>query len=201
MAETAPSPRTALDGAVGPIGGPHDAGVTLVEERLPGLLNLRGYVGTHAFQAAVTKAVGVDLPTEPNTVTEGTDTAVLWLGPDEWLIVTPSGKEAAIKTSLDTGLAGVHASMVDLSDNYAVLRLSGPKARWVLAKGWPVDLHPRSFGPGQCAQSHLAHANIILWQTDDSPSYRLIVRRSFARYLWDWLRDASLEVGHRIEAG
>lgn len=201
MAEPAPSPRTALDGITGPVGGPHDAGVILAEERLPGLLNLRGDAENKAFQAAVDKAVGAEAPTDPNTVTEGKDNAVLWLGPDEWLIVTAPGKEAAIETSLDKGLAGLHASVVDLSDNYTVLRLSGSKARWVLAKGWPVDLHPRSFGPGQCAQSHLAHANVVLWQIDDAPSYRLIVRRSFARYLWEWLLDASLEVGCRIEAG
>ena len=93
-----------------------------------------------------------------------------------------------------------HASVVDLSDNFTTLRLSGAKARWVLSKGWPVDLHPRAFGPGRCAQSHLAHANIILWQSDDTPSYQIFVRRSFARYLWDWLVDAALEVGCRIEA-
>ncbi|NQW12162.1 MAG: sarcosine oxidase subunit gamma [Alphaproteobacteria bacterium] len=199
MAEPALSSRTPLDGTIGPVGGPHDAGVVLREERLPGLLNLRGDATDKGFLAAVSKAVGAEPPVAPNTVVEGKAGVVLWLGPDEWLIVTPAGDETKIAAALEKALAGVHTSVVDLSDSYATLRLSGAKARWVLSKGWPVDLHPRAFGPGHCAQSHLAHANVILRQLDDTPSYQLIVRRSFARYLWDWLLDASLEVGCRIE--
>jgi len=51
------------------------------------------------------------------------------------------------------------------------------------------------------AQSNLALANVILRQVDDVPSYDILVRPSFAKYLWDWLVDASLEVGYRVEAG
>jgi sarcosine oxidase subunit gamma len=101
---------------------------------------------------------------------------------------------------LNAALAGTRASATDVSDNYAAVRIAGPKARWVLAKGWAVDLHPSAFGPGRVAQSQLALTNAIIRQTDDAPTYEILVRPSFAKYLWDWLTDASLEVGYRVEA-
>jgi sarcosine oxidase subunit gamma len=134
-------------------------------------------------------------------VASGGGRAVLWLGPDEWLVVTPPGDAAALHAALAAALAGLRASATDVTDNYTTIRIAGPKARWVLAKGWPVDLHPRNFGPGRVAQSNLALCNVILRQVDDAPGYEILVRPSFAKYLWDWLTDAALEVGCRVEAG
>jgi sarcosine oxidase subunit gamma len=70
-----------------------------------------------------------------------------------------------------------------------------------MMKGCSLDLHPREFGPGRCAQSTLAKAQIILHQLDDGPTYDLYVARSFAEYLWAWLEDASLEYGMAVVAG
>lgn len=196
-----PTARTPLDGCTGPIGGPSDAGVVLGEVRFQGKLNLRGDAADPAFRNAVAGAVGVEPPGTTGTVATAGDRAILWLGPDEWLVITPDGEAAPIQAALDTALAGTRASSVEVSDNYTTIRIAGPKARWVLAKGWAVDLHPKNFGPGRVAQSNLALTNAILRQTDDSPSYEILVRPSFAKYLWDWLVDASLEVGYRVEAG
>ncbi|MEQ8398242.1 sarcosine oxidase subunit gamma family protein [Thalassobaculum sp.] len=195
-----PTARTPLDGYTGPIGGPSDAGVVLGEVRFQGKLNLRGNPGDAAFRKAVAGAIGVEPPTAPGAVATAGDRSILWLGPDEWLIVTPTGDETALKPALDAALIGLRASAVDVSDNYTTVRIGGPKARWVLAKGWPVDLHPQAFGPGRVTQSNLALTNAILRQTDDAPTYEILVRPSFAKYLWDWLTDASLEVGCRIDA-
>src|SRR5207302_506874 len=71
----------------------------------------------------------------------------------------------------------------------------GALARETLMKGCSLDLHPRSFTPGQCAQTMLARAQIILHQIDGAPSYDLYPRRSFAEYLWLWLCDAMAEYG------
>jgi sarcosine oxidase subunit gamma len=51
------------------------------------------------------------------------------------------------------------------------------------------------------AQSNLALANAILHQIDGTPTYEILVRPSYAKYVWDWLTDASLEIGYRVEAG
>ncbi len=202
MAEShSPAARSPLDGHTGPVGGPSDAGVALGERRFQGKLNLRGDTGDPAFRAAVSAAVGTEPPTAPGTVAAAGDRAILWLGPNEWLVVTPAGDAAAPLAALAAGLAGTRASATDVSDNYTTIRIAGAKARWVLAKGWPVDLHPTAFGPGRVAQSNLALTNAILRQVDDTPTYEILVRPSFAKYLWDWLVDASLEVAYRVKPG
>ena len=72
--------------------------------------------------------------------------------------------------------------------------------RELLAKGCPLDLHPRAFDVGQCAQSHLAKAPILIRQLDREPSFEIVVRRSFADYFWLWLEDAAAEYGLAVDA-
>ena len=61
--------------------------------------------------------------------------------------------------------------MTDVSAQRTTLELSAPGARDVLAQGCSLDLHPRAFGPGDCAQTLLARAAVILHQTElDPPS-------------------------------
>ncbi|MQA08204.1 MAG: sarcosine oxidase subunit gamma [Pseudonocardiaceae bacterium] len=165
---------------------------TLAEEPPCTQLNLRVRPGSPPLDR-VERALGVALPSRPNTVCESVDGryATLWLGPDEWLVVAPDGTAEpvcnALNTALNTALDGGPGSVVDVSANRAVLRLSGPAARDVLETGCSVDLHPRAFGPGDCVQTMLARAQVVLWQRDDLPAYWILVRSSFADYLTDWL--------------
>lgn len=169
-------------------------GVSLRELPFLAQINLRGRPDKR-FTVLIEATLGCPLPLLPNTVREGNSLSVLWLGPDEWLVVGPADTEWQIEGVLNDALAGVHASVVDVSASRTVLELSGPKAREVLAKGCALDLHPRSFGPGRCAQTLLAKAQIILRQTADDPVYQLFVRSSFARYLAAWLDDAMMDLG------
>ena len=63
-----------------------------------------------------------------------------------------AGRRAACAPVL--GLAGADAAAVDVGSGYTVLEISGAQAREALARGCPLDLHPRVFKTGQCAQSH-----------------------------------------------
>ncbi len=137
--------------------------------------------------AAAVESVGIRLPLEPNTAWSDGERAALWLGPDEWLVI------GASEGSLREALAAVHASVVDVSANRVVLELDGPSAREILEAGCSIDLHPRAFGPGRCAQTLLARANVLLWQiaAHPDPVYRLFVRPSFAAYLAAWIADAA----------
>jgi sarcosine oxidase subunit gamma len=127
------------------------------------------------------------LPHEPNTTAPLHGRRALWLGPDEWLAVGPDGDERAIEQALLA--AGGDVSVVDLSANRTILELTGPRARDVLMQGCSLDLHPRAFGPGRCAQTMLARAQVILEATGED-AYAIFVRRSFATYLAGWLLDA-----------
>ncbi|MFN0041590.1 MAG: sarcosine oxidase subunit gamma [Alphaproteobacteria bacterium] len=172
------------------------AGVTMGERERVILVNLRGDGADRGFLDRARQALGVDLPVEPNTVAEGTRHRVLWLGPNDWLVVAGEGENLA--AALDAALAGMHVSVTDNSDARAVVALSGARARDVLAKGCPLDLHVRAFGPMRCAQSRLAKVAVLIDQRDDTPSYDLYVLRSQARYLWRWLEDAASEYGVSI---
>lgn len=185
---------------------PAHAGVTLGERPHRCQINLRGASSDPAFTSAVRQATGLGLPTRPNTVETAGEIAALWLAPDEWLLVGPAepataGREAALVGTLRVALAGRHVAVTDVSEARTVITVAGPRARDLLAKGTPIDLHPRVFGPGQCAQTGLAAANVILRQLDDRPSYDIHVLNSFADYLWRWLEGGSREYGVAVAAG
>jgi sarcosine oxidase subunit gamma len=112
----------------------------------------------------------------------------LWLGPDEWLIVGPSQTTDGLIADLEQALAGEHHSLVDVSAARAVLELTAPDALELVSEGCGLDLHPRSWHAGDCAQTLLARVPVILQQRGDA--IRIFVRPSFGDYLVDWLLDA-----------
>jgi sarcosine oxidase, subunit gamma len=135
---------------------------------------------------------GAALPTAPNTWTPSEDGRLVWLGPDEWLVTSTSTAPEALEEELRTALGPLGGSAVDVSAQRIGLRISGSRAREVLAKGCSIDLHPRVFGRGSSAQTVLAHAGVVLLALDDA-ALVLLVRSSFAGHLATWLLDAALE--------
>lgn len=166
--------------------------VRLTETALGGALNLRLSAGNEFAANAAATALGVRLPT-PNTWTAGTAGAILWQAYDEWLILTADGKQRAVEASLRTALAGTHFALTDVSDLRVALRIEGAEARDVLQKGCAVDLHPRVFTNTTCVTAALARVRVTLRQLSAAPSYEILVERSYARYLRDWLADAASE--------
>ena len=158
-----------------------------------GYINLRGNAKENEFLLATRAVLGQDLPLLANTMS--TEHNIFSLGPDEWLIVTAPGKEKVIASGLRDNLAQQFCAVTDLTGGQIMLRLTGAKARDVLARGCTLDFHPRTFKPGQCAQTGLAKATMLIGMTYDEPSYDIIVRRSFAEYLALWLHHAANEYG------
>ena len=105
---------------------------------------------------------------------------VLWLGPDEWLLVGEAGTEEIVEQALSDALATSHRSVVDVSANRVVFDLvDGLDA---LASGCGLDLDPTRWTPGMCAQTLFGQAQVILHQLD-ARTTRVFVRPSFATYL------------------
>ena len=165
---------------------PDNSGMHLEVRPHHGYLNLRGDPGDVRFLQAVQQTIGQSLPIVPNTFTAGEHT-IYWLGPDEWLLATAPGEEKEIAAHLEKSLAGQCCSLVDLSGGQIRLRLAGNHVREVLAKGCTLDLHPRSFEVGRCAQTTLAKTSMLIALIDDVPTFDVIVRRSFAEYAARWL--------------
>lgn len=137
-----------------------------------------------------TARVPYALPRIPNTAWEKGDRAALWLGPDEWLILGPPGAGARIVEELAGALEGVPHSIVDVSAARAALEIGGPGAHELLSKGCSLDLHPREWRRGMCAQTLLARIPVILHERADATG--VLVRASFADYLLDWLLFSAL---------
>ena len=174
------------------------SGVSIGESPMRGCLVLRGDGAREDFRGTVASVLGLEPALEPLTAVRRRDVSMLWLGPDEWLVVVPDRRRERIERSLRDALEGQHAALTDVSHGRAVLVLSGPDARAVLAKGCSLDLHPRVFGPGRCAQSRFAKCQALIHQTTDAPEFEIHVQRSFAHYAWTWLEDAGREFGVRI---
>ncbi|WP_435103086.1 sarcosine oxidase subunit gamma [Arhodomonas sp. AD133] len=156
-----------------------------------GMLNLRGPAQQSGFTDAVAQIAGTPLAVVPNTFTRTGPLTLLWLGPDEWLLVADPDN-AAPREALAEALHGQRAAITAADCSYAGIELTGPDATALLARGTPVDLHPSRFAPGSCAQTRLAKATVILWRTDEA--LRMLVRRSMAGYLWRWLEVVSERV-------
>jgi sarcosine oxidase, subunit gamma len=164
-----------------------DGGVALAELRFAEQIGIRLKPPVPAYLA------GVPLPLQPNRVASMRELRTLWLGPDEWLVTAPAGTAPDLMGRLTRALADRHASVIDLSASRAIIEVSGPRARDLLAKGTGLDLHPRAFGPGRCAQTLFARLLVIIDQTAAAPWYRLFVQRSAAGWLAEWLIDAAAE--------
>jgi sarcosine oxidase subunit gamma len=129
------------------------------------------------------------LPLEADTTHEEGDRAAIWLGPDEWLITGPVGTGPELVAELLTRFAGTHHSVVDVSANRVVLEVGGPRSWELLSTGCSIDLDPRVWIAGACAQTLLARVPVLLHQRDVAT--RVFARPSFANYLVDWVLDAA----------
>jgi sarcosine oxidase subunit gamma len=194
------SPLARFDLAARVANAAGDPGIFACEHAFLGHINLRGDPQDPRFAAAVRDVVGVAPPATPNTVTEAEGNAVYWLGPDEWLIVTPGERKVAVESGLRNARKGLRVAVTDVSGGQTVVVVHGDEVRQLLAKGCPLDLHPRAFDIGQCAQSHLAKAPILIRHLDRRSHFEIIIRRSFADYFWLWLEDAAAEYGFAVHA-
>lgn len=125
------------------------------------------------------------LPLAPNTWRATGDREALWLGPDQWLVVAAPGAAATLVAELEQAYQGQPRSVVDISANRAVLELVGEDRFDLLTQGCGLDLHPRAWHDGRCAQTLLARAPVLLQERDRAT--RLFVRASLAGHLVDWL--------------
>lgn len=166
-------------------------GLVIAELAHLGKLNLRGNAD---ILPAVKKHTGCpSLPANNSTVTVG-ERSLVWLAPDEYLLLCEAGQEANLTSQLMLDLGKVHAAVNNVTDALCAISLRGSAVRRVLAKGCALDLHPSVFTAGMCAQTMLSHAAVTLIAGEDN-RFMVICRTSFAAYTHDWLMDAGLEYG------
>jgi sarcosine oxidase subunit gamma len=194
---------SALDGIAVPgrIGRPAGAaGVTIGERVDLGLATVMVRKGRQAdLAAAAERTYGVALP-GGSRLAAGPNAGFIGTGPGQWFVVSERLRNGDLARDLAANFRGL-ASISDQSDGRAVMRIRGPKARDVLAKGLPIDLDPRVFKPGDAATSLVSYIGVQLWQVDETPTYDIAVFRGFAESFWGWLTASAAEFGAVVESG
>ena len=136
--------------------------------------------------AALSRALGLDLPTRPKTSASTGTRAALWLGPDEWLVIDEAGADLA---GACAGVDALH-SAVDISHRNAAIQVSGAAAEAALNAGCPQDLSTAAFPVGACSRTVLGKIEIVLWRTGPQ-DFRVECWRSFADYAFTFLAAAA----------
>lgn len=168
-------------------------------EELPfrAILVLHGRTGIPRFAQGVARVLGRPPPDAPNTFVEtrfGAEGVVIaWAGPEEWHVIGQEEGSSGLRIALRQAIPEADGAVVDVSSGFTLFSLEGRQARDLIAAGCPIDVHPRAFGPGRSAQTLIAGVGIALLQRDDTPRFELMVRRSYARWLWRWM-EASAEM-------
>ncbi|SEQ44354.1 sarcosine oxidase subunit gamma family protein [Arthrobacter sp. OV608] len=182
-----------------PLGGAFEAGSVkgVVELREVSFLTMVGLrVDRNSDAGQRIAAVTGGLPAASGGVSGTGDTSVLWLGPEEFLVVAPTEAHESLGgdliQALREALADGAGQVVDLSANRTTFELTGPRARAVLEKGCSLDLHPRVLSAGTALSTEIGNIPVVLWKTGEE-SFRIFPRASFADFLGRWLLDAMRE--------
>lgn len=173
--------------------GPQEGGVTIQHHPLMGLLTLRCNADNADQVEAASKLLGVELPCQPLTSSAGDGVAVRWMSPDEWLISVDGAKAFELESAFNSDMPG-HYALVNVGGGLTVLEVSGEHAVDVMKKTAPVDFHLSKFPVGKVVSTVFAKSSATIRRLDDD-RFELVIRRSFADYLWLWLQDASREYG------
>jgi sarcosine oxidase subunit gamma len=144
--------------------------------------------GRAAAIEAATAPLSFALPIQPCRAVTVQDRSALWLGPDEWLILTAPSDAVAL--ALAQKLQPHPHSLVDVSHRDTAIELTGAAAADVLNAGCPLDLDTTAFPPGMCTRTVLAKSEMILWRVAGE-KFRLEVTRSFAPYVRRFLLEAA----------
>lgn len=144
-------------------------------------LVLRGAAGDAQFMQAAAGVLGAPLPSAPMTLLPTAAALVLWLSPDEWLLVCRRSRRADLVCRLSAALGSAFAQIVDNSGGLGLLRIAGPDHLLLLRQLGPYDFD--SLAALRCVATVMSKTAVVVARSD-SAGVVLIVRRSYADYLW-----------------
>ena len=121
-------------------------------------------------------ALGFSLPCTPCRATRAAGADTLWLGPDEWLLLS------------DEPL--IAPGLVDISHRQSALHIGGPHVATALNIACPLDLDLAAFPVDGCTRTLFGKAEIVLWRLGPE-TFHLEIARSFISYVVGLLREAT----------
>ena len=139
----------------------------------------------------VSERLGIILPRAACRSAHDQALSALWLGPDEWLMMSTEPDDGWAN-GLSARLDGVHCSLVDVSHRQVALSVHGPRVEDILATGCALDLSIAAFPIGMCTRTMFAKAEVVLWRTGIA-RFHIEIWLSLARYVEALLREAETE--------
>jgi sarcosine oxidase subunit gamma len=179
-----------MSNAVSALNGVSFTGIAKIEEAgLQGMITLRGDFASQGFKDALKKLTGRVAPKIRETYA-AKGRRVLWMSPDELMILTDYASVQDDLATLTDALNGEHALAVNVSDARALFRITGESAREVIGKLAPVDMG--AFEVGDVRRTRLAQVAAAFWLTE-AGDFELVCFRSVAQYVFDLLSVAAQE--------
>lgn len=168
------------------------AGITLTVRADVSCAQLFASNGRHDDLAKTLK-IGVS----PAQVSQLDNLSVFPIAPGQWMI-SGSAPADAMVSDLRNKVDGL-GYVSQQGDSRVCIRVSGPAARDLMARGCRLDLHESVAGAGFCAQTNMAQIGVLVHQIDDAPCYDLYVYSGFSRSFFDWLTHTAAQFGMRVE--
>ena len=180
-----------------PISEKHSYNNFSMKEKSPvAKINLRGNLQNKEFANKVDKILGIILSEDACNISKKEKISSLWLGPNEWLIV--SNDEISKETNvyeLEQLLFNEISkdnlgSVTNVTDQFTIFSLSGSNIFEILSKGSPFNFGSGDFSNNKVIQTILNHTDVTIHKKNEN-NVDLYVRRSFANHLWNWLKDSA----------
>tara|TARA_B110000116_G_scaffold229546_1_gene211482 strand:+ start:339 stop:926 length:588 start_codon:yes stop_codon:yes gene_type:complete len=136
---------------------------------------------------------GLKLKNEPLSVSNNTDTRILWNGPKNWLLVST---KKDLLTNISKNFKETDFAITDLSHSKAIIEIEGKDAKEVLKKGCPFNFNTLEKNNSiNSTYNGIAFTVDMLGNNPDK--VRLFALRSFGESLYHSITDASLEFGFK----
>ena len=141
--------------------------------------------------AALSGAMGVELPDRIGKHAKAGSTEALRLGPDEWLVLADEVAVPGLIAACDRLLPEWPHSLTEISDRELSVCIEGPLASGLLALGCPRDID--GIGIGRGCRTVFDGVEVVLWR-DGEARFRLDVWRSYAPHVIGLLETGCAEL-------
>lgn len=118
----------------------------------------------------------------------GEDPVIGRIAPDTWFLSSSLHDATELIDAVRTACGKRWFSVTDLSDANVTIAVEGPQALEILVRGSALDF--AAFANEACTRTRFALVPVVLRRLGVE-RFELVVDRSLARYLFDWLQDAA----------
>ena len=182
---------------ISPITESHTFNNFSMKEKAPvAKINLRGDLENKDFASKAGKILGMILPKEACSISTKEKITCMWLGPNEWLLVSndtvdKESNDYELEQLLFKDISKTNLGAVtNVSDHYTIFNLTGSNIFEILSKGSPFDFNSENFGDNKVVQTILNHVDVTIHRKTKE-NVDLYVRRSFSDHLWAWIKDSA----------